>query len=80
MTELTITGIPTSIPRSVYLSMIEHLGLESQDLRELTWGWDKITAVVMARNERGEHYVESSTNEVAVHEISIPIVDDKPND
>lgn len=80
MTELTITGIPASIPRSVYLEMIERLGLEPEDLRELTWGWDKITAVVMARNEHGERYVESSINEIAVHEISIPIVDDDPDD
>jgi len=72
---VTIEGVPATIPRSTYLNMIRQLGLDPDQLRELIWGWDTITAVVFALDENGKRYADQ--NEVAVHEICIRIDEDR---
>lgn len=76
MADMTLPGIPTSIPRSTYLEMIERLGIDSEHLRELHWGFNTITAVVFALDENGNRYVDQAKMAAAVHEVCIRIDDD----
>lgn len=73
MPDLTVPGVPASIPRTTYLDMIRQLGIDPEQLRELRWGWDTITAVMFALDENGNQYADGDS--AAVHEICIRIDD-----
>jgi hypothetical protein len=60
-----IAGVPESLPRSQYRDLLASLGLDPQRLR----GVD-----LRLQQHRGRMYAEG--NEVALHRISIPIVED----
>ena len=70
---LTVTGVPEKISRADYNRIIESLGFELDDLRELVFGPKSITAIVLARNTNGQVYIEG--DEVVEHHIAIPVED-----
>ena len=73
---VTITGIPERIARADYQRLIESVGFELDDLISLTFHANSIEATIAARDAEGHIYAEGgASNELAVHNISIPVED-----
>lgn len=70
-----IAGIPQTIARADYDSLIGSLGIELRWLRSLRFGYSCIEAEVVARNAAGNPYRSADGEGAAVHHVSIPVVD-----
>lgn len=73
---LQLQGVPESISREVVLQLIRSLGLEPRGLRSLRFGRECIEAEVLAeRPGSGRRFLAEDGISVAVHKVSIPILD-----
>ena len=73
---VTIPGVPESITRDQFISMIRSLGLDPYRLTDLKFGYHAIVATVKAVNPEGNEYLDPfERNALAKHTITIPIVD-----
>jgi hypothetical protein len=73
MRDTDLAGIPQSITRAKRDALLAELGLVQLDqIRELVFHVDAITAEVIATDGNGDYLVEH--NEVMIHKIVIPLV------
>jgi hypothetical protein len=70
-----IPGVPQTITRAQYTSLLEALGLEIKDLRHLEFRYDGIYAEVFARTPEGHLRVDRQKDEVVLHKVFIPVTD-----
>jgi hypothetical protein len=77
---MQIEGVPETVPLSEIKSFLERLGLDLHVIPKgkggIVIGPQCIRASIFAHNDRGLHYLDRTTNEAALHEICIQIVDD----
>lgn len=72
----SITSVPESITRQRYIEVIESLGFDPYDLKDLRFGAHGIYATVAARDENGKTYNDPlERNQLAAHKICIKITD-----
>jgi len=71
----TITGVPESLTREQYVSLIESVGFDVKDLRSLEFRMDGIYAEVMDRDESGRLHLDEARDEVVTNRVFIPVRD-----
>ena len=71
----TITGVPESLTREQYVSLIESVGFDVKDLRTLEFRMDGIYAEVMDRDESGRLHLDAARDEVVTNRVFIPVRD-----
>jgi hypothetical protein len=71
---MSINGVPESISRESYLSLISATGIDPGAIRKLTFAADGIYAVVFAQDADGEKVIDPATGAVK-HTVYIPVVD-----
>lgn len=69
-----LAKIPETITRDAYLSLVEGLGFDVEDLISLNFHPRSVEAVVLARDENGDRY-PADNHELATHVVSIKVVD-----
>jgi len=72
----TITGVPESLTREQYTALIASVGFDVKELRSLEFKTDGIYAEVFDRNEKGNAYIDPSTDDVVINRVFIPVRDD----
>jgi hypothetical protein len=75
----TIAGVPESLTRAQYLSLIESVGFDIKHLRSLEYKYDGIYAEVFDVNEAGNHYTvlgAGTEEDIAMHRVFIPVRDE----
>ncbi|WP_307076488.1 hypothetical protein [Arthrobacter pascens] len=70
---MSINGIPESISREAYLSLISATGIDPGSIRKLTLTADGIYAVVFAVDGDGRKIIEPASGAVK-HTLYIPVV------
>lgn len=73
----TISGVPESITREQYLFLINSVGFNPDDIRELTFARDGIHAEVFERDENGHARVDDEGLNVVINSVFIPVKDGK---
>lgn len=72
---MDIPGIPESITRDKYRTLLSAAGLVAEDLRSLEFRADGIYAEVLAKDESGRTRIDRANNEVVIHRVFIPVDD-----
>lgn len=72
---MNLPGVPESITRTEYLSLIEATGLDLKDVRKLEFRVHGIYAEVFVRNANGRMQIDDVTDEPFVHRVFIPVVE-----
>lgn len=78
---LVVRSVPASIPRSRVLDFVESLGIKTHMVHRdtgIVLGWDAIRCRVIAEDKDGEPYADVTGTSLAMHDICIPIVEDRP--
>ncbi len=70
-----LVGIPEKIVRQDVWEFIEGLGINVNHCQSLVIHVSSIEAVVLALNDEGHFYCDKQTGDIAVHRISIPMVE-----
>lgn len=73
----TITGVPESITRDQYLSLINSVGFDANEIRELTFATDGIHAEVFERDTNGHPRIDDDGMSVVINSVFIPVEDGK---
>ena len=78
MSDLTIEGIPASVPRERVVAMLAELGIDASRVTRdgIRIGWTRIQCEVFAADRDGKRYVEQ--DEIVRHSVAIEITDDPP--
>lgn len=73
---MDIPGVPESITRAQYQSLLAAIGLPDLDrLRSLEFRADGIYAEVLAVDDAGRTLVDRMANDVVIHRVYIPVKD-----
>lgn len=70
---MNIEGVPESITRADYLSLVAAVGLDVSRVKQLEFRGDGIYATVFAAGPNGERVVEGT--ECVTHRVHVPVVD-----
>jgi hypothetical protein len=70
----TVVGVPESLTREQYVSLIESVGFEAKHLRSLEFRMDGIYAEVMDLKD-GKPHIVPDTEELAINRVFIPVKD-----
>lgn len=71
---MNIVGVPESISREAYVSLIRSLGLDPYQVVSIECHPEGVYTIVFAQDSHGNRQREGE--EFAKHEIWIPVVDD----
>ena len=71
-----IPGVPESITRAAYKSLIEATGIDPHMITELSFKADGISATVFYINEDGAKVADKLGETYLKHEIYIPVKDE----
>ena len=69
-----IDGVPESLTREQYVSLIESVGFEAKFLRSLEFRMDGIYADVMERGEGDGVLLDRGSDEVVMNRVFIPVL------
>jgi len=72
----TIPGVPESLTREQYMSLVESVGFDGKYLRSLEFRIDGIYAEVFERNEKGNLVLDTKLDEPVINRVYIPVRDD----
>jgi hypothetical protein len=70
-----IDGVPESITRERYASLIAAVGFNVTDLRRLEFRLDGVYADVYDRDDKGHLRIDEQRNEAIVNRVYIPVMD-----
>jgi hypothetical protein len=77
---MNVAAVPESVTRRQVCELLDALGIDARDVPRgatMTFGGSAISIEVFARKADGRHYAGPSGEEVAMHLICIPIVEDE---
>lgn len=73
----TISGVPESITRDQYLSLITSVGFTPEDLRDLQFTAEGIHATVFERAKDGTLRIDDEGTDIVTSTVFIPVEDGK---
>jgi hypothetical protein len=71
----TVVGVPESLTREQYVSLIESVGFEAKHLRSLEFRMDGIYAEVMDLKDGKPHFGVGNDVRLATNRVFIPVKD-----
>lgn len=75
----TVNGVPESLTREQYTSLIAAVGFNVENLRKLEFRVEGVYAEVVERRPDGSFVIHSKDGTVAVNTVFIPIRDPEPD-